>query len=78
MRDELPRLRTWQDDGARIALASVIATSRSAPRPPGAALGVHPDGRVVGSVSGGCVEADVVRLAEAVLNASVCCCLWRR
>ena len=67
MRDELPTLCRWQADGATIALASVIATSASAPRQPGAALALHPDGDVLGSVSGGCVEGAVVEVATEVL-----------
>jgi xanthine dehydrogenase accessory factor len=67
VREELATLRRWQRDGARIAVASVVATSQSAPRPPGATLGVHPDGRVQGSVSGGCVEGAVVEVATEVL-----------
>ena len=70
MRDELPRLGQWHRAGETIAVATVIATSNSAPRPPGAALGLHPDGRVVGSVSGGCVEADVTEIAAEVLRTS--------
>ncbi|MFW5934115.1 MAG: XdhC family protein, partial [Actinomycetota bacterium] len=67
MRDELARLRHWQADGTRFALAPVVSTSASAPRPPGATLAVHPDGEVVGSVSGGCVEGAVVEVAHQVL-----------
>ena len=68
MRDELSRLRQWQASGTRFALATVVATSKSAPRQPGAALAVHPDGEVVGSVSGGCVEGAVVEVATQVLD----------
>jgi len=67
MRDELSTLRAWQDEGARFALATVTATSRSAPRPPGATMALHPDGAVLGSVSGGCVEGAVVEVATRVL-----------
>jgi xanthine dehydrogenase accessory factor len=67
VREELSTLRRWQADGATIAVASVVATSQSAPRQPGATLGVHPDGRVQGSVSGGCVEGAVVEVATDVL-----------
>lgn len=67
MRDELETLRRWQADGARFALATVTATSRSAPRPAGAAMALHPDGSVLGSVSGGCVEGAVVEVATGVL-----------
>lgn len=50
-----------------IALATVVGTSGSAPRPPGAAMAVAADGTVLGSVSGGCVEGAVHDLALKVL-----------
>lgn len=68
MRDEVDELVAWQHAGARFALATVIATSNSAPRPAGAVLALHPDGRIVGNVSGGCVEPSVVLVAEDVLR----------
>lgn len=68
MRDVLDDLVAWQNDGVRFALATVVRTSKSAPRGPGAALAVHPDGRVVGSVSGGCVEGAVVLTCQEVLE----------
>jgi xanthine dehydrogenase accessory factor len=71
VREELGTLRRWQRDGTRFALATVIATSQSAPRAPGAVLAVHPDGTVVGSVSGGCVEGAVVEVATEVLETGV-------
>jgi xanthine dehydrogenase accessory factor len=67
VRDEIAALRDWQRDGATFALATVIDTSRSAPRPAGATLAVHPDGSIVGNVSGGCVEPAVVQLAGEIL-----------
>lgn len=67
VRDEIPTLLRWQQDGGLFALATVIDTSRSAPRPTGAALAVHPDGRIAGNVSGGCVEPAVVGLCQEVL-----------
>lgn len=67
MREELDTLKRWQDDDVRFALATVTATSRSAPRGAGATMAVHPDGPVVGSVSGGCVEGAVVEVANEVL-----------
>lgn len=51
-----------------MALATVVATRRSSPRPVGAKLAVSSSGEVAGSVSGGCVEADVCRIAEEVLQ----------
>jgi xanthine dehydrogenase accessory factor len=52
--------------GERVVLATVIDTIRSAPRQPGAKMVVREDGTFSGSVSGGCVEADVVERAKQV------------
>ncbi len=71
MREELATLRRWQSEGVRFGLATVVATSKSAPRPPGATLALHPDGDVLGSVSGGCVEGAVVEVATEVLQTGV-------
>ncbi|HEY3183866.1 MAG TPA: XdhC family protein [Gaiellaceae bacterium] len=57
----------WRAAGEDVALATVIATRRSAPRPAGAKLAVTATGHLFGSVSGGCVEADVAERARAVL-----------
>uniref|UniRef100_UPI001F1985D7 XdhC family protein n=1 Tax=Micromonospora acroterricola TaxID=2202421 RepID=UPI001F1985D7 len=54
--------------GEPIALATVVATWRSAPQPPGATMLVTADGTVTGSVSGGCVEADLYERARHVLD----------
>ncbi|KRE20974.1 XdhC family protein [Agromyces sp. Soil535] len=56
--------------GERFALATVTAVSGSAPRDPGASMIVDADGRVTGSVSGGCVEGAVFELCERVLAGS--------
>jgi xanthine dehydrogenase accessory factor len=71
MREELATLRRWQSEGARFGLATVTATSKSAPRQAGATLGLHPDGAVLGSVSGGCVEGAVGEVATEVLESGV-------
>ncbi|MEU8112090.1 XdhC family protein [Micromonospora sp. NPDC048947] len=55
-------------DGEPVALATVVATWHSAPQPPGAAMVVATDGTVTGSVSGGCVEADLYERARLVLD----------
>lgn len=68
MRDVLPVLNGWYTAGAAFGLATVVATSRSAPRDPGAAMAVGPDDEVVGSVSGGCVEGAVFELAREVVE----------
>jgi xanthine dehydrogenase accessory factor len=67
VRDVLGSLRTWYDTGRPFALATVVGTSRSAPRAPGAAMAVEPGGEVAGSVSGGCVEGAVYELAQDAL-----------
>jgi xanthine dehydrogenase accessory factor len=50
----------WLEAGRRVALATVIQTWGSSPRPVGAWLAIRDDGQVVGSVSGGCVEDDLI------------------
>src|SRR5215470_15030165 len=50
----------WLDVGKRVLLVTVVKTWGSSPRPPGALLAVREDGQVVGSVSGGCIEDDIV------------------
>ena len=56
----LQQARDWQREGHRVWLVTVIETWGSAPRPPGALLAMRGDGLVVGSVSGGCVEDDLI------------------
>jgi xanthine dehydrogenase accessory factor len=63
VRDVSPELESWWRSGATAGLATVVATWKSAPRQPGAAMLVGPDGSAVGSVSGGCVEGAVYDLA---------------
>ncbi|MFN3450967.1 MAG: XdhC family protein [Sphingorhabdus sp.] len=53
--------------GAPMAIATVVETWKSAPCPVGTHMLVHADGRFVGSVSGGCVEGDVLERAQMVL-----------
>src|SRR5262245_17434670 len=67
MRDVMDRLAGWWRDGQTVAVGTVVATFKSAPRPPGAAMLVGPGGEAVGSVSGGCVEGAVYELGEQVL-----------
>jgi xanthine dehydrogenase accessory factor len=66
MRDVLEHVALWCDAGLGVALATVIETWGSSPRPAGSHLAVNEAGEFVGSVSGGCVEAAVV---EAALGA---------
>jgi xanthine dehydrogenase accessory factor len=66
MRDVLDELLSWWTAGEPVGLATVTATWSSAPRQPGAAMVVGPDGTAVGSVSGGCVEGAVYELCREV------------
>jgi len=68
MRDVLAELMSIWRAGGTAGVATVVRTVRSAPRPPGAAMVVAPDGTVAGSVSGGCVEAAVYELATEVMR----------
>ena len=71
MRDVLPELLEWWRSGETVGVGTVVATFRSAPRPPGASMLVGPDGTAVGSVSGGCVEGAVYELGESVVESGV-------
>jgi xanthine dehydrogenase accessory factor len=68
MQEVLSELGLWRERGDRIALATVIAVQRSAPRPPGAKMAVNDRGEIAGSVSGGCVEGAVAEIADGVLK----------
>lgn len=61
----LKQCAAWIDDGHRAMLVTVVGTWGSSPRPPGAMLAVREDGQVVGSVSGGCIEDDLVGRVRA-------------
>ena len=67
MREILAELERWRARGDRVAMARVVATRRSAPRPIGSKLIVSESGELAGSVSGGCVESEVVEAAREVL-----------
>src|SRR6185437_3092830 len=67
MDEALQQALLWREVGRRVAVATVVATRRSAPRPVGSKLVVAESGELAGSVSGGCVESDVVLAAQEVL-----------
>jgi xanthine dehydrogenase accessory factor len=71
MRDVLDDLNRWWRAGEAVGMATVVATWRSAPRPPGATMLVGADGTAVGSVSGGCVEGAVYDVAQEVLGTGI-------
>ncbi len=58
----------WQGEGKKVALATVVSTWGSAPRPAGSQLAVDETGKFVGSVSGGCIEGAVVTEALTILQ----------
>lgn len=68
MKEVLDQLRAWARKGEEVALATVVGTRGSAPRPSGARLGLTRSGAMVGSLSGGCVEGDVFERAVRVLD----------
>ena len=67
MREILSELERWRSRDERMAMARVVSTRRSAPRPVGSKLIVSEHGEMAGSVSGGCVESEVVEAAREVL-----------
>ena len=70
---DLEVLRTaqsWRKAGHRVALGTIVKTWGSAPRPVGAMVVIRDDGQIVGSVSGGCVEDDLVDQVKARVAAA--------
>ena len=68
MRDLVSPLRQWIAEGRPFALATVVETAGSTPRPPGTAMAVAAGPTIVGDVSGGCVESAVVEICLDVLE----------
>ena len=66
--DVLGTAEAWMGEGRRLALATVVETWGSAPRPVGSHLVIDADGNFDGSVSGGCVEGAVVTEALDVIE----------
>jgi xanthine/CO dehydrogenase XdhC/CoxF family maturation factor len=65
--DPLAQLSRWNAEGKKTALATVIATWGSSPRPVGSHMAIQESGDFAGSVSGGCIEGAVVEAAvEAI------------
>jgi len=65
--DVLATAEAWLAEGRSVALATVVATWGSSPRPAGSQLAGDAEGRFVGSVSGGCIEGAVIREAQEVM-----------
>jgi xanthine dehydrogenase accessory factor len=68
MKELLPDIERWREAGKKVAIATVVQAYGSAPRRPGAKMAIAEDGEFVGSVSGGCVENDVVEHARQVIE----------
>jgi len=68
MKDLLDQIEIWLKNGQSIALATVIKTWGSSPRPAGAGMAITETGEIAGSVSGGCVEGAVIDSAMQVLK----------
>src|SRR5712664_2780095 len=68
MREILDELRAWNEAGEQIALATVVETWGSSPRPLGSRMAVTRSGKMAGSVSNGCIEGAVFEEAQKVLK----------
>jgi xanthine/CO dehydrogenase XdhC/CoxF family maturation factor len=66
--DILEQAAAWRGEGRKVALATVVRTWGSSPRPVGSQLAVEGGGNMVGSVSGGCIEGAVIREAMAAME----------
>jgi len=64
----LEQVAAWKRAGEKAAIATVVTTWGSSPRPVGSQLGVSGQGEMVGSVSGGCIEGAVVKEALDVMD----------
>jgi xanthine dehydrogenase accessory factor len=68
MKESLAHRQAWVDQGKKVAKATVVKAHGSAPRGPGSSMLISSDGEMEGSVSGGCVENDVVVRALSVID----------
>lgn len=66
--DVLQQAAAWQAEGQPVAIATVVRTWGSSPRPAGSQLAVDGRGNMVGSVSGGCIEGAVIGEAQEVME----------
>src|SRR5436853_6182933 len=64
----MTEIAAWLDGGDPVAVATVISTWGSAPRPAGSRMAISESGKIAGSVSGGCLEGVVFEHAQAVLQ----------
>ena len=64
----MSEVNAWLDAGDPVAVATVISTWGSAPRPAGSRMVISQSGKIAGSVSGGCLEGEVFEQAQAILK----------
>jgi len=65
--DVLERAAEWRAQGKDVAIATVVSTWGSSPRPTGSQLAVDGDSNMIGSVSGGCIEGAVIHEAKEIM-----------
>jgi len=68
MRDVMTEVKAWLEQDDPVAVATVISTWGSAPRPAGSRMAISQSGKIAGSVSGGCLEGEVFEQAQAILQ----------
>ncbi len=68
MRDLISTIEAWRSRGDQVAIATVVQTGGSTPRPLGAKMIINSRGEFAGSVSGGCVEGAVIEAAQRVIK----------
>ncbi|MEZ5825453.1 MAG: XdhC family protein [Geminicoccaceae bacterium] len=66
--DLLNTARSWKGEGRKVAIATVVSTWGSSPRQAGSQLVVDDEGRMQGSVSGGCIEGAVIKEARECMD----------
>ena len=66
--DILNKAISWKNSGKGVAIATVVTTWGSSPRPTGSQLVVDEDGNFLGSVSGGCIEGAVITEAREIIK----------
>src|SRR5438552_16662441 len=64
----MTEISAWLDGGDPVAVATVISTWGSAPRPAGSRMAISQSGKIAGSVSGGCLEGEVFEQAQGILK----------
>ena len=71
MREYLNELENWKSSNDPIAMARVIKTWGSSPRPTGSLMYINKAGNIIGSVSGGCVEGAVVKNTQTLFDSQL-------